>query len=149
MTTSDRVLTVLAAWLDYGGFLPPDVSPRLRDIDGDLGALEVILDADEPEEHELLRGVERLEGEIRLDISADDSSAAGRRAMLSDLAEFYEVDEFMEWANDPAEGRGLEAGQDVTFYDLRVAAGGSWENEDRRCIGRIQWSAVAAPCLKA
>ena len=147
MTTSDRVLTVLAAWLDYGGFLPPGVVPKLRDVDGNKGPLEVVLDADEPEEHEILRGVERIEGEIRLHVSADDSSSDGRRVMLSDLAEMYDVDEFLSWANDPAEDRWLEAGQDLTFYDLRMDAGGSWDQEERRFTGKLQWKAVAAPCV--
>ena len=144
MTTSDRLLTVLAKWCEDGDYLPVSVEPRLRDWDGVKGSLEVIFDAEDPLEHPVLRGVETIEGEIMLDVSADDSSQDGRQLMLSDMAAAYDVDNFLTWANDENEDRGLVLGEGLKVYDFRMAAGGSWETEDRRFIGRLKWTAVAA-----
>ena len=147
MTTSDRVLVVLAEWLVVEELLPAGVTPRLRDWDGPKGALEVFLDADEPEEHEVLRGVDTINGEIVLDVNVDDTTQAERQLMLSDIAISYDVDAFMSWANDPLEERGLLAGEDVKIYDIRITLGGSWEVDGRRQRGRIDWEIVAAPMV--
>ena len=147
MTTSDRVLAVLAEWITEEGMLPEGVYPRLRDWDGKKGALEVFLDADEPEEHEVLRGVDTIRGDIVLDVSVDDTTQVERQSLLSYIAMSYDVDNFMAWANDPSEDRGLLAGEDVKIYDIRVTLGGSWDVDGRRQRGRVDWEVVAAPMV--
>jgi len=155
MTTSDRVLAVMATWLTENGWLPADAVVRLRDWDGDKAtsavpgddklAYEVVLDADEPEEHEVLRGVDTITGSIILDVNVDDTSQEQRQEMLSDLSCAYDVDDFLLWANDSLEERGLLAGEDVKIFDLRMAIAGSWEPEGRRQVGRIAFEVVACP----
>jgi len=147
MTTSDRVLAVMAEWLVEADLLPAGVTPRLRDYDGAKDALEVYLDADEPEEHEVLRGVDTINGEIVLDVNVDQTTQAERQAMLFDLSCAYDLDAFMTWVQDPLEDRGLLAGEDVKIYDLRMAISGSWEVDGRRQRGRIDWEVVAAPMI--
>jgi hypothetical protein len=147
MTTSDRVLAVLAEWIVEQGMLPADVYPRLRDYDGKKGALEVYLDADDPVEHEVLRGVDTISGEIVVDVSVDDTTQDERQALLSYIATSYDVDNFMSWANDPSEDRGLLAGEDVKIYDIRITLGGSWGVDGRRQRGRIDWEVVASPMV--
>ena len=147
MTTSDRVLAVLSEWIVVTELLPDDVYPRLRDYDGKKGPLEVYLDADDPVEHEVLRGVDTISGEFVVDVSVDDTTQQERQAVLSRISNLYDVDEFMSWANDPTEGRGLLPGEDVKIYDIRVTLGGSWDVEGRRQRGRIEWEVVAAPMV--
>ncbi len=141
------MLAVLAEWITVEGMLPSGVYPRLRDYDGKKGALELFIDADDPVEHEVLRGVDTISGEIVLDVSVDDTMANDRQAILSRIAMSYDIDEFMSWANDPTEDRGLTPGEDVKIYDIRLTLGGSWTVEGRRQRGRIDWEVVAAPML--
>lgn len=147
MTTSDRVLAVLAEWIIEQGMLPEGVYPRLRDWDGKKGAIEVYLDADDPVEHEVLRGVDTISGEFVVDVSVDDTNQTERQSILSEIALSYDVDDFMSWANDPTEDRGLLAGEDVKIYDIRVTLGGSWDVDGRRQRGRIDWEVVASPMV--
>jgi hypothetical protein len=145
MTTSDRVLAVLASWLEQEDLLPDATTPRLRDYDGVKTSVEVILDADDPDEHDVLRGVDTIEGEIILDVSADDSSHDGRQAMLSELADGYDVDAFLAFANDAGADRGLVMGEGLKVFDFRMAVGGSWEPDGRRFMGKLSWMIIACP----
>lgn len=145
MTTSDRVLTVLATWLELNESLPVGVTPRIRTWDGPKNPLEVFLDADPPEEHPVLRGVDTIKGEIVLDVNVDDVALDNRHDMLHDIADAYSVGDFMIWANDIEEDRGLDYGDELTIYDFRITIGGNWEPEGRRQRGSLDWEVVAAP----
>jgi len=147
MTTSDRVLAVLATWITEQATLPVGTVVRLRDWDGTKGPLEIFLDADDPEEHEVLRGVDTISGEIVVDVNVDDTTQVQRQDILSELSCIYDAEAFLTWANDPLEERGLLAGEDVQIYDLHMTISGSWEADGRRQRGRIDWEIVAAPMV--
>lgn len=146
-TTSDAVLGYLADYLKTSGELPAGVQDvRMRDWSGEQSGLELVLDAEEPDEHEVLHGVEMLDGEVTLNISPDDvKSEQDRRWMLGKLENvlrhgFRKEDDsvvcFLDWLE--------EADAAVKVFDFKVK-GAVWESEGRRLHGRVSWSAVG--CL--
>lgn len=115
------------------GLVPDGLRVSLRDGDGKKGAGEIILTAGDPEEHEFLRGVEKIEGTVRVELSGDDISEGERRAMLGALANGLragageDLETFEEWMSD------------LKVMGWRVA-GTSWDKDDRTRIGEVAWS---------
>lgn len=84
MVASDRLLVALGKylesavdWVSIG--LSGAVTPRQRDYEGQKGPLNVTIDAEEPEEHEVIDGVYSVMGTILLELKARDISVAIRR----------------------------------------------------------------------
>lgn len=133
---SDRILTGLKAYMIETGLVPEGLRVSLRDGDGKKGAGEIILTAGDPEEHEFLRGVEKIEGTVRVELSGDDISEGERRAMLGTLANGLRA----------GAGTGLETFEEwvsgIKVMGWRVA-GTSWDQDERTRTGMVAWSCWA------
>lgn len=137
MLVSDRLLVAL------GEFLNDDLAlglvPRLRDWSGTKGAQTLILDAEEPEEHEGLDGVYELEGEVCLRFRNRDFTETEQRDDLAAVNDALRA-RAADWINDIANARGLN-GDGLKVFDLRTDDG-AWEQEDKWLNGKIRFAAV-------
>ncbi|MGJ8677223.1 MAG: hypothetical protein ACSHX0_06880 [Akkermansiaceae bacterium] len=143
---SDAILAAMGLYLKSSGSLPAGVRDvKVRDWAGVQGAMEVILDADEPQEHELLVGVEDMEGELCLSVSLDDVKLKeDRQWMLGKLERVLRLgydDEksgvnlcFNEWCEN--------AGVGFNVFEFKVM-GSVWESEGRRVFGKVKWRSKA------
>ena len=142
--TADNLLAAMKAYAEAESLTPAGARVVVREADGDAGAVTVLLDADDEQEHETLRGMMTITGSVCLDVSLDDTTSAERGEMLHNLRLLYGLNEFLDFANDPGEDRGLPVySEGLHVYDLRLS-GGTWERSDRRTVGKIEFSAVAA-----
>jgi len=137
MLVSDRLLVAL------GEFLNDDLAlglvPRLRDWSGTKGAQTLILDAEEPEEHEGLDGVYELEGEVCLRFRNRDFTETEQRDDLAAVNDALRA-RAIDWINDVTNARGLD-GDGLKVFDFRTDDG-AWEQEDKWLNGKIRFSAV-------
>jgi hypothetical protein len=139
MLVSDRFLVALGEFLvDELGWVDP---PRLRDWSGTKGAKELILDADEPEEHEGLDGVFSVSAVVCLKVRTRDASEADRRGWLGDAVEALR-ESALAFLNDPENARGLGE-EELRVFDLRNDDG-VWEVEDKWLNGKVMVKAVIA-----
>ncbi len=139
MLVSDRFLTALGEYLN--GELGWTDPPRLRDWDGTKTAKELILDADEPEEHEGLDGVFSISAVVVLKIRVRDAAEASRRGWLGSAVAAL-IDGAIEWVNEPLNPRGIGT-DELKVFDLRNDDG-TWEQEDKWLNGKIAVRAIIA-----
>lgn len=137
---ADRVLKALRAYLMDSGVVT--VEPRLRDWSGTKAAREIVLDAEEPEEHEVLRGNFTIAGEVMLQMNGRDATDEARREELGALADALADGTAAAWMSDSAEDRGLSATEPLTVHDFRTGDG-VWEREGKTVVGRVPWEAIA------
>lgn len=149
MVASDRLLVALGKyleasvdWVSLG--LSAAVTPRVRDYEGSKGALNVTLDAEEPEEHEVIDGVYSLTGTISMEMKAREISVAVRRNVLEAVENSLVVPGVtltacVEWLNDDTNDRGIGS-EELEVYDLRSDSGG-WVIEDDWFKGEVGISA--------
>lgn len=143
MVVSDRVLVALGEYLGERGFSYP---ARLRDWSGVKGQETLVLDADEPEEHEGLEGVFSIDGVVALRVHARDTSDEERRDLLGGLSEYLEDDDstgFLSWVNDSENERGLDVDEGLQVYEFRADAG-VWEIDGKFISGKVEFSAMVA-----
>jgi hypothetical protein len=144
MTVSDRFLVALGAYLQQCEALAGrEYSPRLRDWDGWQGPSELILDADEPEEHETLRGNYALDAVVALSLHPRDSAPEERRELLGELAEaLADTEALVEFLSDAEnEARGLGIGELLIVWEVRTNDG-TWDVEEDRIIGKVEVAAM-------
>lgn len=138
MTVVDRFLTALGQYLENEAAVGYTV--RLRDYDGTKGADEVVLDAQEAQEHAVMRGNFEVQGTLELQVEARDTTAAARRDKLGELAEAMADDGLVAWLSDTLSARGLDVDEPLTVYRV-TTSDGHWEPEDKRIIGTVEWRA--------
>jgi hypothetical protein len=140
MNLSDTLLDRMRDWMIDGGEVPAAIGAiRLRDDSARLDGTELILDADEPEEHETMPGMERINGTAVLSVSIDDVvDEADRRWVLGEVGRILRdgtgepVMAFSEWL--------MAEGYEIAVYGLRVD-GAHWEpDDDRRVRGSVAWA---------
>ena len=143
--TSDSLLQHIAGFIKASGRLPVGVSDiRLRDWGGVQDPLHVVIDASDPVEHDVLLGVEMIEGEVTLNVSPDDvTGEQERRWMIGEIADVMRngftqlngaVFEFKDWLDS------IDA--ELRVFEFRVD-GAAWDNVERRLHGRVTWHAWA------
>lgn len=137
MIVSDRLLVALGEFLN--GDLGLGLVPRLRDYSGTKGKKTLILDAEEPVEHEGLDGVFEVEGEVCYRFRNRDEAEADQRADLGEIVEALR-ERAKAWLNDSGNARGIGA-DGLTVFDFRNDDG-VWEQEDKWLNGKIRFSAV-------
>jgi hypothetical protein len=149
MVASDRLLVALGEylsetvdWVAIG--IPGGVTPRMRDYEGSKGSLNVTLDAEEPEEHEVLDGVYSVMGKILLEMKARDVSETIRRELLAGVESALTVagvslTACVEWLNDDENERGIGE-EELEVYDLRSDSG-AWRVEDDWFVGEVGFTA--------
>jgi len=143
MVVSDRFLVALGDYLDARGFSYP---ARLRDWSGVKGQETLVLDADEPDEHEGLAGVFSIDGVVALRVHPRDTTDEERRDLLADLSEYLEDDDstgFLAWVNNSENERGLAADEGLQVYEFRVDIG-IWELDEKFISGKVEFSAMIA-----
>lgn len=140
MLVSDRCLVALGQF--FKEELPFEVDVRVRDWSGTKGEKTLILEGDEPEEHETLDGVYEMTGEICLRLINRDESDRVQRDELGMINEAL-CGEAMEWVNDSGNSRGLDFGEGFRVYDLR-SDDGVWEVDDKWLDGKIAFNVVMA-----
>ena len=141
MIVSDRLLTVLQQYIKIEQ--PALVLGKLRDTDAkqEPGITQLILDADEPEEHEGMHGIFIIDVEIHLKMHAKDITPQVRRDLLSDIMdELGDLDTLKDFANDPLELRGISA-YGFHLFDLVIQDGG-WEVDGDELVGKIMAEAT-------
>ena len=142
MSISDQVLKKLRQWMLAGGEVPAAISViRVRDDSSVLDGTELILRADDPSEHETLRGMERIEGEAVVSISVDDvHDVDDRQWIIGEVTGILREGtgdpetRFEDWLADGEHG--------VLAYGFRVS-GSTWEEDERRVVGRVAWGCWA------
>jgi|TARA_R110000824_G_scaffold162702_1_gene338403 hypothetical protein len=137
---TDRFLTALAAYLVDAEALA-GYTPRLRDWEGVKTDRELILDADEAEEHEIMRGCFAVDGVVALRVHARDHTSAERHALLSGLRDAMVEETAAAWMSAASNSRGLVVGEGLTVFEVRTDDG-TWEVEDDRVVGKIEFSAM-------
>lgn len=143
MIVSDRLLIVLQQFIKIEH--PDLVSGKLRDTDAkqEPGTTQLILDADEPEEHEGMHGIFEIPAEIHFKLHAKDVTPQVRRDLLSDVMDSLgDLDELKSFANDPLELRGISA-YGFHIFDLIILDGG-WEPDGDELVGKLM---VQATCM--
>ena len=136
MIVSDRLLTVLQQHIKIN--LPALVLPELRDTDAKQipGETLLILDADEPEEHEGMHGIFIINAEIFLKLHAKDETPDTRREMLGDLEDLVSDKATLKaFVNDPLEPRGI--GSDGFHMFDAVIKDGGWATEGDELMGGL------------
>lgn len=141
MTVVDRLLVALTKYIELEVGLNYEV--RLRDWEGTKSARELIADADEPEEHQTLRGCFRVRGMLALRVHPRDETADARRDALGAIAAALADENAIVWLSNSANERGLEAGEELRVFDLRTDDG-HWELDDERLVGKVQFRAMIA-----
>ena len=137
MVVSDRLLVALGEFLNQD--LSLNLTPRLRDYGGTKAAKTLILDAEDPVEHEALDGVYELDGEVILKFRNRDVADATQRSELSQVNDALRA-RAIDWINDVTNARGLGS-DELKVFDLRTTDGG-FEQEDKFLLGRVGFSAV-------
>ena len=136
MVVSDRLLVALGEFLNQD--LSLGLTPRLRDYSGTKAAKTLILDADDPVEHEL-DGVYEVDGEVILKFRNRDVADATQRSELSQMNDALRA-RAIAWMNDTTNARGLGT-DELKIFDLRTTDG-AFEQEDKFLLGRVGFSAV-------
>ena len=144
MTTSSLFLEAMKQYLASEGLADGFARVSARDDDGQKRSLEMCVTAQDSEVHEVLRGVEKFDGAIRLEMSADDSDEDARLAFVQQVRAGLGFQDFIDWCNDVSNDRGLPVWGGLYVYDFRLQ-GLSWEREDRLVNAIILWSAWALP----
>jgi len=143
MIVSDRLLTVLQQYIKIQH--PELELAKLRDTDAkqEPGVTQLILDADEPDEHDGMHGVFIIPAEIHLKLHAKDMTPSVRRGLLSGVMDTLgELDEVKEFTNDPLELRGI-CNYGFHLYDLVIQDGG-WQVDGDELVGVLL---VEATCM--
>lgn len=142
MSISDKLLAQLRLYLIGTGQMPAALkSIRLRDDSDTLEGTELVLTAEDPEEHETMPGMERITGAAIISLSVDDIHDADDRQWIAGQVNRLLRDgggspsaTFEEWldAQDPG----------VRSFGFRIS-GVAWDGEDRRVTARIPWACWA------
>ena len=132
MTASDIFLERVGAALVVYEVVPAGAVVGYRDSDDTIGELQIILDADAPQEDDRLDGVYDVGAEIRMEINVGDhDDLTLRRDMLGSI-ETAMRDDLMAAV--------IEAASDVQVYDISVD-GATWQSEGRYVIGKVRYNA--------
>jgi len=137
MVVSDRLLVALGEFLNQD--LSLGLTPRLRDFGGTKDGKTLILDAEDPVEHEALDQVFEIDGEVILKFRNRDVADATQRDELSQINDALRL-RAKDWINLHTNARGLGT-DELAVFDFRVADG-AFEQEDKFLLGRLGFSAV-------
>lgn len=141
MFVSDRLLTVLQRYLAEA--CPGYPVAYLRDSSGkkSMGGWELVLDADDPEEHDVMQGVFEVPGELLITAHPADTNESDRREMLGEyLAALGEKSAVKDFANDPEEARGI-GGYGLHVFDF-ILLDGRWQPEDDEYQANVTFTAL-------
>ncbi len=136
MLVSDRLLTVIQQHVKI--FFPELGLAKLRDSPAsrDAGEPQLVIDADEPVEHEGMHGVFIINVELSIQMHARDLGPVARRELLGDLMNILVNDEDLRaFANDPDEVRGI-GDYGLHIFDIVILDGG-WDQVDDELMGRV------------
>jgi|TARA_R110002074_G_scaffold4666_2_gene23049 hypothetical protein len=139
MMVSDRFLVSLGEFIVTE--LGLGITPRLRDWNGTKGAQELILDAEEPVEHDGLDGVYSVEAVVALRLRGRDTTEASRRATMGSIVALVQADA-ATWITATANPRGIGS-EGLKVFDLRTDDG-VWEIEEKWLVGKVTVSALIA-----
>ena len=139
MVPSDRFLTCLGEYLS--GEVGFDLDPVLRDWSGTKGSRILVLDADEPVEHEGLDGVFEMRAVAEIRVKARDFDDNDRRELFGRLDESLTsmtggLLDVVAWMNDSDNDRGIGV-ELLEVHDLR-SDGGSWGFDEEWLVGKVE-----------
>ena len=145
MVVSDRLLTALGSYIEEQAAV--GLRPVLRDWSGTKGKEQLVLDADEPEEHEGLNGVYAVDGVVAVMVHARDMDDEERREVLGAIDTALSLEgsdegeiKVAEWCSDASEARGIGS-EVLKVFEFRHDAG-AWEVDGKWLVGRIEWAAI-------
>lgn len=143
MLVSDRLLITLQQHLAIE--LPDLPVAKLRDSPDtkEAGEVQIVLDADEPEEHEGMHGIFEVAVELRVMVHPNDMTAVDRRDLLCEIMELLQdLAGVQAFVNDSQALRGIGA-KGFHLFDLVIEDGG-WEEEGEEYVGTVM---LGATCM--